>query len=325
MRLILAPMEGVIDHTMRKLLTRIGGLDRCVTEFVRVTDQKVPARVFRRYCPELDNDGLTLSGIPVFVQLLGGNPATMAESASEAVRQGARGIDLNFGCPTKIVNRHDGGSVLLKEPCRVAAVVQSVRDRVDSTVRVTAKIRIGFNDSSRLQELVNGIAEAGADELCIHARTRLNGYKPPAFWHLIGKLEKPTGMTIITNGEIWSASDAINAQKQSGCIDLMLGRGSLAQPDLAPMLQAQYTGIPYSPLGWIEVVELVETMFLDCDSTTPRYVGNRTKQWLAYLKRHYTGAEILFQQIKRLNSRNEIRDAFTRHRFFIENRFRLAS
>ena len=61
MRLMLAPMEGVVDHTMRELLTSLGGIDRCVTEFVRVSDALLPARVFRRYCPELAHGGGSLS------------------------------------------------------------------------------------------------------------------------------------------------------------------------------------------------------------------------------------------------------------------------
>lgn len=76
MRLILAPMEGVMDYTMRDLLTRIGGYDRCVTEFVRVTREVLPPRVFYRACPELHHGSKTPSGVPVYVQLLGGRCIT---------------------------------------------------------------------------------------------------------------------------------------------------------------------------------------------------------------------------------------------------------
>ena len=92
MRLMLAPMEGVIDHTMRELLTSLGGVDRCVTEFVRVSAQLLPARVFRRYCPELAHGGATSSGVPVYLQLLGGQPTVMADNAARAAELGAPGI-----------------------------------------------------------------------------------------------------------------------------------------------------------------------------------------------------------------------------------------
>ena len=65
---VLAPMEGVINASMREFLTAMGGYDRCVTEFVRVSDVLLPERVFYRLCPELKNGGVTPSGVPVFVQ-----------------------------------------------------------------------------------------------------------------------------------------------------------------------------------------------------------------------------------------------------------------
>ncbi|MCB1639998.1 MAG: tRNA-dihydrouridine synthase, partial [Thiothrix sp.] len=152
MRLILAPMEGVLDAAMRALLTRIGGYDRCVTEFVRITNQQLPARVFQRRCPELLQGGHTAAGVPVYVQLLGGDPDYMALNARTVETLGAPGIDLNFGCPSKTVNRNDGGSTLLREPERVHRIVTRVRQAVSPQVPVTVKIRLGFHDSSLLED-----------------------------------------------------------------------------------------------------------------------------------------------------------------------------
>ncbi|MGB1142639.1 MAG: tRNA-dihydrouridine synthase, partial [Halioglobus sp.] len=116
MRLLLAPMEGVVDYTMRELLTSLGGVDRCVTEFLRVSERLLPPRVFRRICPELEHGGQTSSGVPVYLQILGGDPVVVAENAARGAEMGAPGIDLNFDCPAKTVNRNKGGSVLLREP-----------------------------------------------------------------------------------------------------------------------------------------------------------------------------------------------------------------
>ena len=126
MQLMLAPMEGVIDHTMRELLTSLGGIDRCVTEFVRVTERLLPSRVFQRLCPELANGGCTTFGVPVYIQLLGGQAGVLADNAARAAELGAAGIDLNFGCPAKNVNRSDGGSIILREPQRVHAIAAAV-------------------------------------------------------------------------------------------------------------------------------------------------------------------------------------------------------
>ena len=313
MRLVLAPMQGVVDMEMREILTSLGGFDRCVTEFVRVTDQKFPNKVFFRNCPELETNGRTAAGTPVFIQLLGGQPSWMAANAAQAVSLGAPGIDINFGCPAKIVNRNDGGSVLLKEPKRLGLIVAAVRDAVDPAILVTAKIRLGFNDTSLLEDIVASIIEAGASELCIHARTRADGYQPPAHWHHIKPLLARARIAVIANGEIWSPQDALEAQAQSGCTDLMLGRGALACPDLARQIKMQYQGEQVSSLPWHKVLEVVLQHFELRDQWSPRYVGNRTKQWLAFLRLQYTEAELLFQQIKRLTKASEINALIERH------------
>ncbi|MCB1756484.1 MAG: tRNA-dihydrouridine synthase [Gammaproteobacteria bacterium] len=312
-RILLAPMEGVIDFRMREMLTRNGGFERCVTEFVRVTQTVLPERVFLRFCPELDNDGYTKNGTPVFLQLLGSDPLMMARNAARAASLGTPGIDLNFGCPAKTVNRHKGGSILLDEPHKVAAIVQAVRDAVPPAVPVTAKIRLGVHNAERLEEIASGVERAGADELCIHARTRNDGYKPPAYWSQLRAIREKLTIPLIANGEIWSLEHAAEAQRQSACNDLMLGRGALACPDLAHKIRAG-TGGDYQPMNWREVVALLQESFDNTVHARPQHIGDRLKQWLVYLRREYSEANVLFQQIKRLKSVAEINAALALHR-----------
>src|SRR5690606_4440496 len=103
--------------------------------------------------PELARDGRTRAGVPVFVQLLGGEPHWMAEAAARAAELGALGIDINFGCPAKTVNNSDGGATLLKSPCRVEDVVRAVRAVVPERVPVTAKVRVGWDDASPIVDI----------------------------------------------------------------------------------------------------------------------------------------------------------------------------
>lgn len=116
MRVLLAPMEGVLDSPVRELLTEVNDYDLCITEFVRVVDQLLPAKVFHRLCPELHNNSRTPSGTQVRIQLLGQYPQWLAENAARAVELGSYGIDLNCGCPSKLVNGSGGGATLLKDP-----------------------------------------------------------------------------------------------------------------------------------------------------------------------------------------------------------------
>jgi tRNA-dihydrouridine synthase C len=313
-RILLAPMENVIDFNMRQLLTKIGSFDRCVTEFIRVSNTVLPARVFQRYCPELNQNSRTNSGTPVFVQLLGGDPLMMAANAKRAADLGCAGIDLNFGCPAKTVNRKDGGSILLQTPARVKAIVQAVRDIVPVAVPVTAKIRLGFNDSSLLTELCTGIEQAGADELCIHARTKQDGYKPPAYWSQIKPIRELLSIPVVVNGEIWNPPDAEKAIYESQCSDLMLGRGAIACPDLSLQIRSRLSGVEYTPLQWPEVVELLQQSFDSTVHIRHKHTGNRLKQWLAYLKQQYPQAGALLQAIKPLKEKHTINIAIDRYR-----------
>lgn len=310
-------MEGVVDHSMRAMLTQLGGIDRCVTEFVRVTTTKLPARVFYRYCPELHNGGLTTSGVPVYLQLLGGEAEPMAINAQRAASLGAPGIDINFGCPAKQVNRNDGGSVLLKEPQRLYDIVSAIRAAVPISTPVTAKIRLGFNDRSLLTDICQAIFDAKADELTIHARTKADGYKPPAYWDAIADINAGSPIPVIANGEIWSLQDAENCLQQSGCSDLMLGRGILACPDLAWQIKAASTDKePGSKaMEWLDVVNLLAQFCIVTEEAYQRkYVGSRVKQWLGYLRQHYALANELFETVKRLQCPEDIIAAIAEHK-----------
>ena len=307
MRLMLAPMEGVIDHTMRALLTSLGGVDRCVTEFVRVSDRLLPPRVFRRLCPELDSGGTTASGVPVYVQLLGGQPAVVGENAARAAELGALGIDLNFGCPAKTVNRSDGGSILLREPQRVHDITAAARRAVPADVPVTVKTRLGYEDQDLFLDIVRGIEAAGATELTVHARTKRHGYRPPAYWEEIAAARQIVKLPIIANGEIWSIDDALRCRAVTGCDDLMLGRGALCRPDLPRMVAAAVRGEPLETLHWPDIVPLVLKFFeLNLQHYDASHAGNPLKQWLVYLRGYFPQAALLFERIKRLRQPEEI-------------------
>jgi tRNA-dihydrouridine synthase C len=316
-RILLAPMEGVVDHSMRALLTQVGGLDRCVTEFVRITDQCLPPRVFYRYCPELHQGGLTPSGVPVYLQLLGGKPGPMAENALRAAELGAPGIDINFGCPAKQVNKNDGGSVILREPERVYAITRAIRQAVPKDVPVTAKVRLGYENSSLFDEVVAAVITAGANELAVHARTKTDGYRPPAYWSEIASAAGPAAansLALVANGEIWSVSDYRRCREQSACEDIMLGRGLLACPDLARQIKAVDEGCALAPLAWAEILDLLaEFARITEELYEARYVGNRIKQWLGYLRRQYTLAGDLFETVKRLRRPDDIARAIEAH------------
>ncbi|WP_343822292.1 tRNA-dihydrouridine synthase [Psychrosphaera haliotis] len=304
-KITLAPMEGVIDHLMRHMLTSMGGIDLCVTEFIRIVDQKLPDRVFYRYCPELYNGSKTPSGTPVRIQLLGQEPNWLAENAVVATSLGSPGIDLNFGCPAKAVNKSRGGAILLKDPNTLYNIAKAVRRAVPEHLPVTAKMRLGFDDASLAIENAQALSEGGATEIAIHARTKSDGYKPPAYWEHIALIAKHVKTPLIANGEIWNPEQAKICQSRSGCTNIMLGRGALALPNLANWIKGDQ-----QPLTWFQVLALlIKYSEYEIEGDKGLYYSNRVKQWMVYLKMNYPEAEPFFRSIRTIKKTNEMLNA----------------
>ncbi|WP_027016855.1 tRNA dihydrouridine synthase [Comamonas composti] len=307
MKLLLAPMEGLLDFVLRDVLTRVGGADRCVSEFIRVTGSLLPDKVFLRTMPELRNGSRTLAGVPVRAQLLGSDPQSMAENAASLARLGPEGIDLNFGCPAKVVNRHGGGAALLQEPEQIARVVAAVRAAVPAPMPVSAKMRLGFNDSSLMLDCAQAMADGGACEIVVHGRTKLDGYRPPAYWDRIARIREAVAVPVIANGEIWSVADALRCQAESGCMDLMLGRGIVADPGLALDIRAAVGAAAIKPLSWQDLTPQLERFWhMVCEGLEPRQRAGRLKQWLNLLRRRFPEGEQAYQELRTQTDQREI-------------------
>lgn len=295
-RILLAPMEGLLDHSLRDVITRVGGVDRCVSEFIRITDQLLPERVFTRIVPELLHGCRTAAGVPVRPQLLGSDPACLADNAARLAALGAEGVDLNFGCPARTVNRHRGGAVLLDEPELVWRIVRAVRRAVPQHLPVSAKIRLGVRDTSRMLANAQAVLDGGADELVVHARTKDQGYRPPAHWEQIAAIREHVAIPVVANGEVWTAADAERCLSISGCSAIMLGRGIVADPGLALAVR----GLPQP--GWPGLRPLLRVYWQRVAlHVEPRHRPGRLKQWLNLLRRRFAEAEAAYQQLRTMN------------------------
>lgn len=302
MKLLLAPMEGLLDHTLRDVLTRVGGIDRCVSEFIRVTGTLLPDRAFLRVVPELRHGSRTPSGVPVRAQLMGSDAACLAENAAKLAALGADGIDLNFGCPAKVVNRHGGGAALLVDPPLLNTLMSAVRRAVPPAVPVTAKMRLGFHDASLAVDCALALQEGGAEELVVHARTRADGYRPPAYWDRIPAIREALRIPVIANGEIWTREDALRCRAESGCDHLMLGRGMVSDPGLALAIASPGQGV-----SWAQLQPLLQVFWrLVCGHVEPRHRAGRAKQWLNYLRRRHPQAQVAYDELRTVNDSREM-------------------
>lgn len=294
MRLILAPMEGIADHSLRDILTRLGGIDLCVAEFVRVTNHLLTEKVLLRTVPELSSGGCTRAGVPVRVQLLGSDPVCIAENAAFVAALGAPGIDLNFGCPAPTVNRHGGGAVLLQFPEQILAIVAATRRAVPRHIPVTAKMRLGLDDTSLALDCARAIEAGGADELTVHARTRADSYRPPARWEWLAHIRETVSIPVVANGEVWTPQDSDKIRLVSGCADVMIGRGAIVRPDLMRRIK---TGA--AAMSWTELMPWVIDFYGQlCVRMEPQHAPGRLKQWLGMMRTAYPEAEALHRTLR---------------------------
>ncbi|MGX7003498.1 tRNA dihydrouridine synthase [Caballeronia sp. KNU42] len=305
-RLFLAPMEGLADYVLRDVLTSTGGFDGCVSEFVRVTGSVLPRSAYERETPEILHGGRTPAGTPMVIQLLGSDPEWMALNAAQAASLSPHGIDLNFGCPAKIVNRHGGGAMLLAHPEQLNRIVSSVRAAVPAAIAVTAKMRLGVSDTSLAIDCATALAEGGVASLVVHARTRDHGYRPPAHWEWIAHIDAAVDVPVVANGEVWTVADWARCREVSGCADLMIGRGAVSDPFLALRIRGLMAPTP-SGEEWPAVLGQLAGYLRKLQlRVASRHEHGRVKMWLSYLKRTWPQATKLHAAIRRLHDAREI-------------------
>ena len=309
MQLILAPMQGLVDDVMRDLLTRIGGFDECVSEFVRITHTVLSRATWLKYVPEITHANRTPAGTPCTVQLLGSDAENMAVNALEAVRFGADKIDLNFGCPAPTVNKHKGGAVLLKEPDLIYHIVHTLRQRLPRHIPLTAKMRLGYEDKSLALECASAIENGGACALTVHARTKVEGYEPPAHWEWVRKIRDAVNIPVTANGDVFNLQDYLDIKSVSGCNSVMLGRGAVIRPDLARQIKQYENGETVKDTDFAEVSSWIVQFFDLClaKEASNKYPVSRLKQWLGMMKKEFEQAQVLFDRIRAVKEADEVK------------------
>ncbi|WP_265497735.1 tRNA dihydrouridine(16) synthase DusC [Providencia rustigianii] len=310
MRVLLAPMEGVLDSLVRSLLSEVNDYDLCITEFVRVVDTLLPEKTFYRLCPELRHGSRTPSGTLVRVQLLGPHPEWLAENANRAIELGSWGVDLNCGCPSKTVNGSGGGATLLKQPESIYRAAKAMRDAVPKELPVSVKVRLGWDSSQFSHEIADAAQQAGVTELTVHGRTKEDGYKAECInWQAIGDIRQRLTIPVIANGEIWDYESAKRCMEITGCDSIMIGRGALNTPNLSRVIKQNVAQMPWEQVGKL----LFKYTELEKLGDTGHYHAARIKQWLGYLRKEYPQADTLFSQVRALKNASQIAEVIAHH------------
>jgi tRNA-dihydrouridine synthase C len=293
-------MEGVTDWIVRELFAELGSVDYAVTEFVRVSAEVVPAKVLKRMCPELTQPP-GVGKFAVHLQLLGGHPERLAQTAQNGAALGATAIDLNFGCPAPTVNQHDGGASLLREPSRIERIVAAVRRAVEPSVSVSAKVRLGWENPGDIVDTLKAVEAGGADWITIHARTKLQGYAPPADWKMLGHARAITRLPVVANGDIDSVEALERCARETGCDRFMIGRGAIEQPEIFRLLR----GVEHNSWSASQRLGVLRSFIeksLNAGPDRDRYTLARCKFWLRALSKRRPELTPLFEHCKRIES-----------------------
>ncbi|MDO5531017.1 tRNA dihydrouridine synthase DusB [Sutterella sp.] len=247
--LMLAPMAGFTDLPFRELC-RSWGADYAVAE---MTASRADLRDREKSLTRWVEPGE--SGIKV-VQLLGADPAVMAEAAAAAEADGADVIDINMGCPAKKVLHAECGSALMRDEGLVREILTAVTGAV--TIPVTLKIRTGWERAHRNAPAVARIAEeSGIAMLAIHGRTREDAFRGEAEYETIAAVKRFSSIPVVANGDITCPAKALRVLELTRADGLMIGRGAVGRPWIFAAVRAAIEGKPFSEPGPGELLRVI--------------------------------------------------------------------
>lgn len=236
--IMLAPMQGLTNRAMRRILIDWVQPDTVFTEFVRVS------AVSRKRIARSDRveAGSVYGDVPLVVQLVGHDVDGLVRAAHEVAAAGAQHLNLNMGCPYGRMTTGQTGGAMLKSPEKLPDILAGLRENFAGTLSV--KLRAGYDNPRQVFDVLPMFEEAGVDFLILHPRIVTQKYSGRADHGVTSEVVRSTALPVIANGDIFTAEDGWHILEQTGAAGLMLGRGVFSDPLLFERLRKKEKTVP---------------------------------------------------------------------------------
>ena len=268
----LAPMQDVTNHWFMKVIAHYGSPDYFFTEYFRVNDT---SRLNRSILAAItEND----TGRPVFAQMIGESIPDLVRTAQELCGYNIAGVDLNMGCPAPRIYRKNVGGGLLREPKKVDQILGELRSAVNDRP-LTVKMRVGFENTDNFYEILDTINRHSIDLLSLHGRTVKDMYHGAVKYDLIAEAVRRVDCPVLANGNIHSATTALEVLSQTGAAGVMVGRWAIGNPWIFNQIRQALRSEPIAPVPLVEVRNYIDRL---CQTPTAATMPARSR--VGYLK-----------------------------------------
>ena len=250
----LAPMQDVTNKWFMKVIAHYGSPDYFFTEYFRVNDTSRLNPHILAAITENDTDR------PVFAQMIGESIPDLVRTAKELCRYNIAGVDLNMGCPAPRIYRKNVGGGLLREPEKVERILGELRSAVNDRP-LTVKMRVGFENTNNFYQILDIINSHSIDLLSLHGRTVKDMYHGAVKYDLIAEAVKRVHCPVLANGNINSATTAVEVLSQTGAAGVMVGRWAIGNPWLFHQIRQVLQGEQITPIPLVEVRDYIDRLW----------------------------------------------------------------
>lgn len=303
----LAPMQDVTDLAFMGVIAHYGAPDYFFTEFFRVHAQsKLEKHILR----SIDEN---TTGRPVFAQLIGEDLHHLARSATELLRHSVGGIDLNMGCPAPKVYKKNVGGGLLRDPAKIDEILGVLRQTTPGLF--TVKMRIGFEDTSHFERILDLINKHDVDLLSLHGRTVKEMYRSDVHYDYIARAVERVKCPLLANGNITSAATAVRVLAQTKAAGVMIGRHAIRNPWIFRQCREAFSGQPVTVLTLADVRDYVERLYhaTRIDELPERIHVNKMKKYLNFVGQSVDPTGAFLHEMRRTESEAELFAVCDRH------------